>query len=134
MKVFVILLATASAVSASVVGACNANNCLRAVRGTSNPEISGIADCTTYFSEEFVATVTLPTSTSTITVYATVTPPCIPTYASACGDFVAYSSACSCVGAPQSTYTAPAPTVTATFTSTVTFDTLVYTSQVPLIR
>ncbi|KAL8297729.1 hypothetical protein RB600_002647 [Gaeumannomyces tritici] len=50
----------------------------------------------------------------------------VPTYATACADFAAYSSACFCAGATQATVTAAAPvtstttTVTATATATAT--------------
>ncbi|TPX16361.1 uncharacterized protein E0L32_004010 [Thyridium curvatum] len=116
-------------VSATGSDGCNADNCLRAIRASSFPTRSGVADCGSYLA----ATVTPGTSTIYSTVVAgslptvsvvtgnidvppatpvTVYPTSIPTYASACSGSVRYSSACSCVGVSQSTITVATPTTT----------------------
>ncbi|KAH8885254.1 hypothetical protein GQ53DRAFT_828982 [Thozetella sp. PMI_491] len=120
---------------------CNANNCLRQIRGTAKvltPDLaSRMTDCSSYM----LVTVTPATSTSTVSATATVTvgqpekraehqmaarqvtvsPSSKPEYATACPDASAYSSACSCLGITLTTSTAPTPVVTVTATvATVT--------------
>ncbi|RQM04666.1 hypothetical protein DH86_00004201, partial [Scytalidium sp. 3C] len=120
-RVFAVLLAAATAVSAGAVTTCHANDCLRQIRASNFPTRSGFADCTAYFGDAFPTTYTEQAVTTTTTITTVVTPPAIPAYASSC-DYLAYSSACSCVGAGQSTITIPASTVTATVYSTITED------------
>jgi len=76
---------------------CNANNCARAVTGT----------------RRGAAHVTQASSDCVALLGATPTPATLPTYATACPDFSAYSSACSCWGATPTTPT-PTPTPTPT--------------------
>ncbi|KAJ4509053.1 hypothetical protein HRR81_007311 [Exophiala dermatitidis] len=69
-------------------GVCNADNCARAITGTGaqQPLATRQADCSAFMSP-------IPT-------------PTVPTYASACGGSVRYSSACSCLGYTAPTHTA----------------------------
>ncbi|KAH7327072.1 hypothetical protein BKA65DRAFT_554635 [Rhexocercosporidium sp. MPI-PUGE-AT-0058] len=119
--------------------ACNANNCLRGIRGTGSnikpPLTYRLSDCSSFMR----ATVTPAPTTTTITI-ATVTttvvpllprelearqqttsPSQVPAYATFCAASSAYSSGCSCLGITKSTLTVATPTLTeyATATSTI---------------
>ena len=106
---------------------CHANNCLRAIRATSLlPQAS--VDCVSPFAQVIhpllkalqssflVETVTPQPVTVTATLTFTSLPkrtaaygPVIPTYASACSNVSAYSSACSCLGITATTTTLTPP-------------------------
>ena len=57
---------------------------------------------------------TLTSANATTSGPIIVAPTSIPTYANACSDCAAYSSACSCLGVVATTSTAPTPTYTVT--------------------
>ncbi|MCJ1320227.1 hypothetical protein MMC15_005565 [Xylographa vitiligo] len=145
-----VLCGLAAAVAAvTTTSACNADNCLRAVRGTSLPTRSGAADCSSFFEATVTPATSTVTATATVTSFSnkrrralnaaenalearqmTVVPTAIPTYASACSGSVRYSSACSCIGVTATTSTAATPTttVTVTVTADVTKPTVAFTS------
>ncbi|KAL1880547.1 hypothetical protein VTK73DRAFT_5560 [Phialemonium thermophilum] len=126
------LVSVASATSPT----CNRDNCLRAIIASSNPSISGVADC------QSVLTATFTPATKTYTSTITVGPgpiiragvaereananvardaactPAFPTYASSCSSVARYISACSCVGVTPGITTAPTPSTTVTVTVT----------------
>ncbi|KAK6512291.1 hypothetical protein TWF481_001181 [Arthrobotrys musiformis] len=125
----------AATVAAQTLLKCNADNCLRAIRASAFPGRSGSADCISFLQNYVTSTVTtteITTISDTTSVTTTVTipveappPDCkckrqapapeIPAYASNCGGFSRYYSACACVGA---TTTAAPTTTTVTKTST----------------
>ncbi|RFU25258.1 hypothetical protein B7463_g11081, partial [Scytalidium lignicola] len=156
MKSFLILLSsiapTVLGLSFDRRGACNADNCARAVTGTAFGTAalsSHISQCSSYFSATVIPPSTtvwnavatsyvfssvgadlppsvLPSPTGTST---TVIPSNIPDFASAACDGnttpvpVRYSSACSCAGVTKATTTAPSPTAAVDYTATVTVST-----------
>ncbi|KAE9365670.1 hypothetical protein N431DRAFT_473709 [Stipitochalara longipes BDJ] len=99
---------------------CTANNCARAVTGTAaKPALTARqSDCSSFMLQSVV----LPTTTITVTEAAnkrrqeTIVPSIVPTYASACANPSAYSSACSCWGITATTVTAQ-PTATSIITT-----------------
>ncbi|MCJ1296429.1 hypothetical protein MMC34_007995 [Xylographa carneopallida] len=143
-----VLCGFVAAAAAATTSACNADNCLRAVRASSFPTRSGAADCSSYFAATVTPATSTITQTATVTSFAnkrrralneaegalaprqvTVVPSAIPTYASACSGSVRYSSACSCIGVTATTSTAATPltTVTVTVTASVTKPTVAFT-------
>ncbi|MCJ1400014.1 hypothetical protein MMC11_003217 [Xylographa trunciseda] len=137
----------AAAAAATTTSACNADNCLRAVRASSFPTRAGAADCSSYFEATVTPATSTITTTATVTSFAnkrrrglnaepalearqvTVVPSAIPTYASACSGSARYSSACSCIGVTATTSTAATPltTVTVTVTAEITKPTVAFT-------
>jgi len=139
-----LLLGLATCAVANVIErrACNADNCLRGIRGTVSglqpPLSSRLADCSSFQLATVtpapttitttVATETVTVSDATVTARAilprqeTISPTSIPAYATYCPNSIQYASACSCVGVTASTTTLSTPTVTisTTVTSTVT--------------
>ncbi|KAK6519320.1 hypothetical protein TWF281_003155 [Arthrobotrys megalospora] len=140
---------------------CNANNCLRAVRGRA----VGAADCHSFLVATVTpatSTVTIPSTTSVVAVAATVTSyqtshtvysifgqdsvifekrqqtvtaSALPPYASHCKGVAAYISACSCIGVFPTTTTAPQPVTTVTSITTVASSvTTTVTSVVPYME
>ncbi|KAJ4148571.1 hypothetical protein LMH87_003035 [Akanthomyces muscarius] len=112
-----------------VAGACNADNCARAVTGTRRGDAFGTsakADCSSFMTKTVTGSAVTVTNTVTVTEIpkGTVTvykraDPTVPTYASACSGTSRYSSACSCWGITASTLTVhPTSVVTATVTVT----------------
>ncbi|OAR00545.1 hypothetical protein LLEC1_00496 [Akanthomyces lecanii] len=112
-----------------VAGACNADNCARAVTGTRRGDAFGTsakADCSSFMTKTVTGTAVTVTNTVTVTEVpkGTVTAhkraePTVPTYASACSGTSRYSSACSCWGITAGTLTIhPTSIVTATVTVT----------------
>ncbi|KAE9367345.1 hypothetical protein N431DRAFT_444495 [Stipitochalara longipes BDJ] len=131
LEIPILYAAVAAASVAQPRGACNHDNCLRAVIASAFTSISGPIDCSSYLS----ATVTpsVPPGSPTVTVCnavlagetlipppPTVIPSHIPSYASACSGSARYSSACECVGVSPVTTTVPTPTAfTVSHTSVV---------------
>jgi len=135
-------LATSAVANVIERQACNANNCLRGIRGTVSvlqpPLSSRLEDCSSFQLATVTpapTTITTTVATETVTVsdagvtarailprQETVSPTAIPAYATYCPNSIQYASACSCVGVTASTTTVSTPTVTisTTVTSTVT--------------
>ncbi|KLU82242.1 hypothetical protein MAPG_01316 [Magnaporthiopsis poae ATCC 64411] len=144
-NIAILLSALATAVTA---GPCHANNCLRAVRATQFPtRLNDCATnlAVTYTPSTVTVTSTAQATTTVAPVIRRralldtdlrnpklgeraaeaaalierdAGGPAIPTYATACTDFAAYSSACSCAGATPATITVPAPVTSTTVTAT----------------
>ncbi|KAE8441930.1 hypothetical protein EG329_004138, partial [Mollisiaceae sp. DMI_Dod_QoI] len=158
MKTYSTLLflavSTASAAVLEPRDACNADNCLRALRATSRLSFAS-SDCSNFLNSVTATPTsftTLPASTVTVTTYSIYSNPpakreqpagalnprdpvaiiprsasttSIPTYASACSGSVRYSSACSCIGV-----TAGPITASTTVTQTITPPTVTQTSTI----
>ncbi|PMD37155.1 hypothetical protein L207DRAFT_599483 [Hyaloscypha variabilis F] len=140
-SILVVALATTPGALSSIFKrtGCNANNCLRQIRGTDvnlqPPLTSRESDCSTFM----ITTVTPATYTATTTVtittvvppakrdvdsaplvaprQVTVSPTTYPAYATDCPSYSAYSSACSCIGITPTVTTVPTPTTTTTVTA-----------------
>ncbi|KAH7325582.1 hypothetical protein B0I35DRAFT_507970 [Stachybotrys elegans] len=137
MRLSLSVLAFTAYISAATAEKCNANNCARAVTGTRlGPAVVAThqADCSSVMAvtvtpststlyTTVTETTTVATETSFITTHfvkrTEVAEPAVPTYASACADLAAYSSACSCWGIKPWTVTAEVPSTTVTVTETV---------------
>jgi len=103
-----------------------------AATSTVDVTITDTIDVTTSFTDYLTSDVTSTAPGSTSTIYpaipkrdniilvrtVTIVPTSIPAYASPCSGSVAYSSACSCLGATPSTVTAATPSTTTTITLT----------------
>ncbi|KAH6670440.1 hypothetical protein B0J14DRAFT_97024 [Halenospora varia] len=133
MKSTLVLL-LASAVSGNVLNrqasVCNADNCLRGIRGTNPANLPPLSqrllDCSAFLR----TTITPSTVTQTVTTTATFWPYIIngrqvavptltvPSYASYCLRVADYSSACICVGVTAFPVTLRTPTVTVTSVKT----------------
>ncbi|KAF8856003.1 hypothetical protein BDZ45DRAFT_804502 [Acephala macrosclerotiorum] len=137
MQTALILLGLATSAFANVIErqVCNADNCLRGIRGTNGapPMSSRLADCSSFQLVTVTpAPVTVTTTiTSTVTEaivtaravlarQATMSPSAIPTYATYCSASARYASACSCLGITKTTTTLATPTVTSTTSATTT--------------
>ncbi|KAF3935110.1 hypothetical protein ABW19_dt0205519 [Dactylella cylindrospora] len=112
---------------------CNADNCLRALRGThkgTTRPLAASTDCSSYFVSTATAVLSTITVTETVTTGAPVplikrdgaATKTLPKYASACGGPRRYSSACKCLGVTEGTVTVTVDATTVTVTTTTTTD------------
>ncbi|KUJ23897.1 uncharacterized protein LY89DRAFT_776109 [Mollisia scopiformis] len=142
MQTTLFLLGLATSALANVMerqATCNADNCLRGLRGTANmvpPLSSRLDDCSSFQLATVTpapTTITTTVATETITVteaavtarailprQETVYPSSIPAYATYCPVSSRYASACSCLGVTATTTTVGTPTVTISTTATAT--------------
>ncbi|CZR56072.1 uncharacterized protein PAC_05960 [Phialocephala subalpina] len=138
MQTALLLLGLAASAFANVIErqVCNADNCLRGIRGTNGqpPMSSRLVDCSSFqLATVTPAPVTVTTTVATVIVtevpitaravfarQATVSPSSVPAYATYCSASARYASACSCLGITKTTTTLATPTVTETTTATTT--------------
>ncbi|KAF3940974.1 hypothetical protein ABW19_dt0208072 [Dactylella cylindrospora] len=150
VKTLVAALGVVSSANALIArGACNADNCLRALRATQLPSrsLEASAACTsalhtTVTPETITATqtdfetATVTIASTTIITYAPVLRPrdefVLPEFATACSGFERFSSACSCLGVFESTITLDAPVTSTTVTVTDATTTVAETTVTPI--